>query len=390
MPSSGAASTPPTADQSPPKTNAEPLPATATGLARAAQLLLAGKLLIVPTETVYGIAFSLRSPDARQRIRTLKKIIGTPNWVLHLPNANASFDWARDLQPIARRLMSKALPGPIGFQMKLSESDLAAARARLGEAADETITDGALTLRSPDHSLLQELLAHPTLASEPIAVIGAGTAKQPAAYELAEIPAETLSAVDATLDGGPTRYRKPSTLVRLEGANYSVVRAGVIDERIIHRLADFNILFVCTGNTCRSPMAASIAIALLADRLHVPPQELAKQHVVVQSAGVHASRGLRATREAAEAVKGVGGDLSRHISQPVTPDLLRRADVIYTMTSAHREEILDTAPGFEYKVLCLDPDTDVEDPFGSDLSTYRAVAGRLAELISRRLNELKI
>ncbi len=78
--------------------------------------------------------------------------------------------------------------------------------------------------------------------------------------------------VFAALDGGPTRYRRSSTLVQIDGEQFSVIRPGVIDDRIIQKLADFIILFVCSGNTCRSPMAASIATQLLAENSAYIPQ----------------------------------------------------------------------------------------------------------------------
>ena len=178
--------------------------------------------------------------------------------------------------------------------------------------------------------------------------------------------------------------------MKIEGDHFSIARAGVIDDRIIQKMADFNILFICSGNTCRSPMAASIATKILADKLGIHPSELPLRHIVVQSAGVHANRGHRATREAIEATKTRGADLSSHISQPATSDVLRRADVIYTMTDAHLEEVVHLLPAASRKTQRLDPQGDVADPIGSDLSVYEEVADRLSEVLKQRLSELRI
>jgi protein-tyrosine-phosphatase len=289
---------------------------------------------------------------------------------------------------MGRRLVSKALPGPVAFQIKLSESDLAAARARLKGAADETLQEGYITLRCPDSNPTQQVL---TQAGGAVAIIGAGTAAQPGIYELADLPETLLAArISAAIDGGPTRYKRSSTLVRLTGEAFSVVRPGVIDERIIQKMADFQILFICSGNTCRSPMAAALAAKILADKLGISPSELPLRHIVVQSAGLHANRGMRAAREAVDALSPLKVDLSTHISQPATTELLRRADLIYTMTEAHREEIVDLVPAAAQKTYRLDPQGDVEDPIGSGLGVYQEVARRLVELLQHRLSELPV
>jgi protein-tyrosine-phosphatase len=177
----------------------------------------------------------------------------------------------------------------------------------------------------------------------------------------------------------------------VEGDRYSVLRAGVIDERILHRMADLTIVFVCSGNTCRSPMAAAIAARQIADKLKIPPGELPLRHIVVQSAGVHAGRGQRATAEAVEAVKAYGGDLSGHSSQSALAEaggLLRRADIVYTMTGAHRDELESLFPWASRKVKRLDPEGDIDDPIGGPLGAYQRVARRLAVVIPGRLKEL--
>jgi len=377
------------------------IPANAAGAQRAADLLNNGQLVILPTETVYGIAVNLLSDQARAAGRAMKSRAAAENahpgpWVIHTGSVENLLSWAPGLTSLGKRLIIKSLPGPVAFQIKLTPTDLAAAKKRLGPAADETIHDGFLTLRCPELTIAQDILS---ATHAPIAIMGAGTSAQPSVHEITDIPQAMLtdSPIAGIVDAGPTRYRRSSTLVKIDGDQYSVVRAGVIDERIIDRMADFTLLFICSGNTCRSPMAAALATGLIAQKLGVPAADLPLRHVVVQSAGLHASRGLRAAREGVEVVekmrqaKGLDfADLNRHISQPATPDLLRRADAIYTMTAAHSDEIAELYPWAERKTFQLDPDADIADPIGSPVSVYEKVAKRILDLLQQRLSELPV
>ena len=76
---------------------------------------------------------------------------------------------------------------------------------------------------------------------------------------------------------------------------YDIVRSGVYDERIIERLLRTTVLFVCSGNTCRSPMAEALARDVLAKGMNVSPDDLEKKGVIVLSAGSFALPGARAT-----------------------------------------------------------------------------------------------
>jgi protein-tyrosine-phosphatase len=145
------------------------------------------------------------------------------------------------------------------------------------------------------------------------------------------------------------------------------------------------IVFVCTGNTCRSPMAEVILRKLAHDR---------KVSVEVQSAGLAAFPGLPPAPEAVEACREKGMDLSAHQSQPLGKDLVLGSDVILTMTSKHKEMILKKMPALEGKVEQLskfagDGEVDVEDPVGQSVEVYRQTRDQLEELIQKSLDHLK-
>ena len=139
-------------------------------------------------------------------------------------------------------------------------------------------------------------------------------------------------------------------------------------------------LFVCTGNTCRSPMAEAIARALL--------KKQGRDDVKVVSAGVGAFPGSPATPEACRAVRALGYEMHDHRSRPVTAELLAEADVVYVMTQAHLERVKAIDPAVHAELL--DPEGQIADPIGQGQEVYDRTAAHLEELIRARLDSVKV
>ena len=172
----------------------------------------------------------------------------------------------------------------------------------------------------------------------------------------------------------------PEANPRLEipgGAIGTASDPGAYDCGVLAAPRPYHFLLVCTGNTCRSPMAEVIAKDLLKG----------KPGVAVSSAGVFAADGAPASVEAVEAMQEAGLDLSGHRSRYMTPELVREADVILTMTESHRQAVLAAAPEAAEKTFRLDPETDVSDPIGGPISEYRQTAAMIRRALQQRLTE---
>ena len=249
---------------------------------------------------------------------------------LAIKSADEARDYAPDLCSLGRRLARRCWPGPI--TLVVDDSHPESLVRQLPPAVQQAVSpEQAIGLRVPGHQVVLDVLR---MLAGPLCLSSANRAGMPEATTAQAVIDTFGNEIDLVVDDGPCRFGQPSSVVRVSHGRYEVLRAGVVPERTLRRLSSLLILFVCTGNTCRSPMAELLCRDMLAKRLNCKIDELEDRGVMVMSAGIAAMLGGTASSEAVQVMDDLGLDLRSHETQILTEPLVRHADVIYTMTRA--------------------------------------------------------
>jgi protein-tyrosine-phosphatase/tRNA A37 threonylcarbamoyladenosine synthetase subunit TsaC/SUA5/YrdC len=353
---------------------------------RAVQALAEGRTVGFPTETDYVIAAAARQPATIERLTPLvPRRAGEPLLSLGVKSAAEALDWAPRLSPLGRRIARRCWPGPVAIVV--ADDHPESLVHRLPEVSRRGLLGGGrLRLRVPGHPMLGDcmrMLAGPVVLAEPAA------ADQSPAVTAEELIERSGSGLDIVIDDGRSRYAQPMSVIEVGEHDFRMLRSGIVSEETVRRLSSVMVLFVCTGNTCRSPMAEALFRQMVAERLGCRYDEIDAHGVMVGSAGVAAWAGGRASTGALETMADFGIDLSGHESQPLTEQLVRQADVIWTMTASHRAAVLAQFPEAGDRVAVLSPDrADVVDPIGGPLETYRTCARQIQAHLKSRIDTL--
>lgn len=307
-----------------------------------------GKVIAFPTETVYGIGGPMSADGLSQALDAIKNREMGKHYTFHLGSLDMLDFLKIKKTPEFRYLIRLFWPGPLTL----------IAMNQNGEKVG---------LRYPKNRLTTALI---NASGEPFLGTSANLSGGPSPKSVEEVMSQLEGRIDYVIDGGKTEFGKESTIVDISGPEPFIIRKGAeadAIERAVEKIKAGKfprkrILFVCTGNSCRSPMAEGW---LRAELKHKGLNE----QIEVMSRGIGAREGNSATPEAVLVMKNREIDISNHVSHPCSRQDIEDADIVFAMSHEHYVFITGLYPQAKDKIIVL----GIPDPIGMGMLIYEEV-----------------
>lgn len=359
-----------------------------TKIKEAAGLIDAGKLVAFPTETVYGIGCRVENKSLAE----LDKIKGrSPEkcYTLHIADKGEVKKYIPTISFRAQKLIKNAWPGPVTIVFELGDEDIEKQQSSLEREIFENLyyADNSIGIRCPDDKIASQLLQ---VTRYPVIAPSANAAGKEPAVNAEEVLEYFSGQIDLVIDGGDYRYKKSSTVVKIGKKGMEILREGVYSREKLAKLSEVKFLFVCTGNTCRSPMAYGLFQKYLAEKLQCKVDQLEEKGYKTFSAGTMGIVGAPATLEAITACAAKEIDIQNHKSTALSKQLIEECDFIFTMAQIHYERIIELCPEAANKCVLLAVDKNIPDPIGQQQEVYNKCADMIEDAVKKRINELVI
>ena len=356
-------------------------------IAQAARLLDNGKLVAVPTETVYGIACKV-DPEVIGRLNEVKDRQLGKRYTLHVGSFEQLLRFIPKMNLRSQKLVQQGFPGAMTVVFQLDQPTL----EQLKSAFDPDVyrllyPEGTLGVRFPDNPVACAIFSS---AKSPIIAPSANPAGKEPAVNADQVANYFEGKIDCIIDAPSCGcdYNQSSTVVKVGMQNIEILRQGVVSEEKVREMSTIRIVFVCTGNTCRSPMAEVICRKYFAHNLGCSIDELDDFGYNITSAGIAAMQGAPASEHSVEVCRKNGLSLERHQSSQLTGQQIRNSDLIFVMGRSHYSSIVGHDPTAESKCFLLDENSDIADPIGCNLDVYQQCFEQIKNAIIRRISEI--
>jgi tRNA threonylcarbamoyl adenosine modification protein (Sua5/YciO/YrdC/YwlC family) len=328
---------------------------------KAAVILRKGGLVAFPTETVYGLAANFTNKKSMDRLMEVKNRPAEKLFTVHIADKDKVEEFAMDIPIEAYKLIDKFWPGPLTLVFKSKKNN------------NQTVG-----MRMPSNRIALDLI---NVTAVPIVAPSANISGDKPATTVEEVLSGLDGKIDMALDGGKTSLGVSSTVVDVTLAKPEVKREGAIKkEDIENALRTKNIVFICTGNSCRSVMAMELLKKKMAKR----------QDVNITAAGLAVLPGMGASFETRKLLEQEGIDVSKHRARQFTAEIAKRADLILVMQKVHEQKILHEYPFVKNRLYLLkefakidDGDLEIYDPIGKSEEYYKLIFEVIKQAVDR-------
>jgi len=354
---------------------------------KAAALVTAGGLVVFPTETVYGIACKVKT-DSLNKLNNLKGRPPDKHYTLHISQKEDVNKYVPSVGLRAQKLIKNAWPGPLTIVFELDDQSIDKQRDRLEKQVFENLYKAnSIGIRCPDNPIASILLR---LTRGAVVVPSANITGRPPAVDAEQVLAQLSGQIELLLDAGPCKYKKSSTVVKISKKGLEILRPGVYSQAELEAMSQVRFLLVCTGNTCRSPMAEGIFRKYLAEKLQCELDRLYKMGYTVSSVGIMDRVGFPASTEAIIACAAKGIDITAHKSRTLSQQLIEDSDFIFTMERMHRWRVTALSPEATERCVLLAENEEIADPIGQSQQIYNGCAELIESAVRKRISELVI
>jgi len=319
---------------------------------RVVSILKEGKIVVLPTETVYGFGCDFYNESAKKKLTEIKKRPENKPFPVAVFDKSQIEEFLFPLPTLGYKLIREFLPGPLTLVFKIDD-------------------EKNLAFRMPKDKVTLKILER---FSKPVALTSVNISGQAPLTDIAKIEEVFGKDVEIIVESGVPQIGIASTVCFVKDKEFEILREGPIKKEDIQKVKDTkNVLFVCTGNSCRSVMCEYLL------------KKYGRSNIKVDSCGLYAFEGAPASALAIELLKKEGIQIS-HRAKKCDAELFKYQDYIFVMENMHKESIIKDFPHLKDRVFLLaefvkGEAKNIVDPIAKPAEVYEEVFREIKDMI---------